>query len=423
MNNPLIKQTFIRIHKPLHQRFSIGAGIEGRRILQLASVSLVAILYLLNAGCKEETEGTDEKSTTVSDWLEDWPEDADPETVGKLLASRVEEKETRSDTFVDDHYKNACAWYGALQISQLTDDDDMTEALCNAFGPHYMEELDDILNGPGNVDANVFGIVPFEIYKITEDEAVLEAGVELADHQIDNKDAGSQKRYAVDDMFMVIGLQVQAYRATANDKYLDFAGERMVEYLDLQQDDGLFFQLNGNIKNNTVKWGRGNGWFASGMTEILQELPSSHDSYKRIRQGYDDMMNGLLEYQIKDGDDKGMWKQVLDYDGDENWAESSGTAMFAFSMITGLKKGWLSPDKFGSATRDAWLALVDRLEEDGRLRDISNWCYFDEQESYLTSEGRSKETNDALTVLGDDHGQAPMMWAAAALLRPTESDE
>lgn len=47
------------------------------------------------------------------------------------------------------------------------------------------------------------------------------------------------------------------------------------------------------------------------------------------------MMASLLSYQMKTG----MWRQLID--DAEAWPETSGTGMFTFAMITGVKNGWL----------------------------------------------------------------------------------
>ena len=128
------------------------------------------------------------------------------------------------------------------------------------------------------------------------------------------------------------------------------------------------------------------------------------------------MMDGILGYQNRgDKEGAGLWNQVIDHDVTDNWPETSGSAMFAFAMITGVKLCLLDADTYGPAARTAWLALTHYLEDDGRLRDISSWCFWTPDEGdaltyYLTMDGRSKD-------VGDGHGQAPMLWAAAALLR------
>src|SRR5690606_25679311 len=101
----------------------------------------------------------------------------------------------------------------------------------------------------------------------------------------------------------------------------------------------------------------------------------------------------------------GMWRQLLD--DPSVWAESSGTAMFCYAMVLGVKKGWLSENKFGPIVRKAWLALVGQLTEEG---DVRNVC-----------EGTNKKNDrqyylDRRRLVGDMHGQAPMLWTAFALL-------
>lgn len=331
----------------------------------------------------------------------DLPKEADPELIGLLAAKRFDMKLKKLDT----HYKTACAWYGALQLAGLLGEATLLESLIKKFRLYMRGVFDVTLAGSGHVDENVFGIVPFEVYMNTKDKDVLAVGRALADHQLKNKDHPNQKRFAVDDMFMLIALQVQAYRATSDKKYLNFAASRMVEYLTrLQKSDGFFYHLT----DNDIKWGRGNGWFASGMTEILQELDKSHEHYASIWKGYQKMMAGLLQYQIQEGKPgAGLWCQVIDNESEENWPESSGSAMFAFAMVTGIDKGWLDSNSYGPAARRAWLALTKLVTKDGELQEISDWCYFPTLKEYLYR-GR---------LTGDGHGQAPLLWTAAALIR------
>lgn len=47
------------------------------------------------------------------------------------------------------------------------------------------------------------------------------------------------------------------------------------------------------------------------------------------------MMAGLLSFQTE----AGLWRQLIDQP--ESWPETSGSAMFAFGMVTGVAHGWL----------------------------------------------------------------------------------
>ena len=136
----------------------------------------------------------------------------------------------------------------------------------------------------------------------------------------------------------------------------------MVAYLDkLQQPNGLFY----HAPDVPFFWGRGDGWVAAGMAEMLRSLPADHPQRARILAGYKLMMAALLKYQGKDG----MWRQLIDHD--EAWPETSSTAMFTFAMITGVKNGWLDAATYGPAARKAWIAVIGYIDQND---DIANVC-------------------------------------------------
>jgi len=207
-----------------------------------------------------------------------------------------------------------------------------------------------------------------------------------------------ETRFWVDDMYMVTILQVQAYRATGDPKYLDRSSLEMVAYLDkLQQPNGLFYH------EPEVKfyWGRGNGWVAAGMAELLSSLPKDHPRRARILEGYRQTMKSLLAFQGADG----MWRQLIDRP--DFWPETSSTAMFTFAMVTGVKNGWLDAATYGPAARRAWLALVGYIDQNADLTSVCEGTNkLDDLDYYQNRERRT----------GDFHGQAPVLWTASALL-------
>ncbi len=201
-------------------------------------------------------------------------------------------------------------------------------------------------------------------------------------------------------MYMITILQVQAFRATGNRVYLDRAARETIAYLDrLQQPNALFF----HAPDVPFHWGRGNGWFAAGMAELLRDLPVRHPGYERISSGYKRMMATLLANQGQDD----MWRQLIDRA--VTWAESTGTAMFTFAMIAGADRGFLDA-RYAQAARRGWLALCTRLTADGDLRDECEGTNKNDYRYYLN---RKRNT-------GDLHGQAPILWCATALLNTRE---
>jgi rhamnogalacturonyl hydrolase YesR len=271
---------------------------------------------------------------------------------------------------------------------------------------------------PNHVDNTVFGAVPFELYMQTQDARYLMMGKAIADAQWtapqgkdDTPEARGlmergltwQTRLWIDDMFMITMVQAQAFRATGDRAYINRAAKEMVVYLnELQRPNGLFY----HAPDVPFFWSRGNGWMAAGMAELLRSVPADNPDRPRILEGYRTMMASLLKYQGADG----MWRQLIDDAG--SWPETSGTGMFAFAMITGVKNGWLDAKAYGPAARKAWLALVTYIDQNGDIRDV---C-----------EGTNKKADhqyylDRKRITGDLHGQAPVLWCAAALLRADEA--
>jgi len=330
----------------------------------------------------------------------DWPVGASPKEVGKRVAERFASTAKLNKT--DQIYPVICTWYGALTFAQLAGDADLSLRLIRHFDEEFSPELMTYVLDKQHVDYSVSGAVPLQIYIATRESQYLTRGITIADHQWEspNPDGLShQTRYWIDDMFMITILQVQAYRATADPKYLDRAAREMAAYLDkLQQPNGLFY----HAPDVPFFWGRGNGWVAAGMAELLRSLPPTHPLRARIMNGYLSMMKTLVAMQGADG----MWRQLLDHP--EAWPESSSTGMFTFAMITGVKNGWLDRRTYGRAARKGWLALVANLDEKGDIRNVCEGTGAKNDLNYYLQRVRNT---------GDLHGQAPILWCASALLR------
>lgn len=333
-----------------------------------------------------------------------WPSNASPAEVGKRLA---ENWSARSFQF--EHttfrrvviYPEVCTWYGALHIARLNADEDLKQRLIRKFAPFLTEEGAHRIDRRAHVDYHVFGIVPLELYQMTQDARYLDLGQGMADLQWKNPSEDGithEARYWIDDMYMITALQVQAFRATKEMKYLDRAALTMAKYLDrLQQPNGLFY----HAPDSPFYWSRGNGWIAAGAAELLHSLPADHPQRPRILTGAQKMLAELRKYQSKDG----LWRQLIDKPS--SWEETSGSAMFTFAMIRGVKDGWLDEAGYAPAARNAWLALVSRLDAEANLSEVCIGTNKGFSEQYYLD--RARKT-------GDLHGQAAMTWSAMALL-------
>ena len=329
-----------------------------------------------------------------------WPAGTSPVEVGTRVSERFLSTVKLSEE--TPLYPAMCTWYGALTFAQLTNNKTLLQQLIIKFDQQFTPALANFVLAKHHVDYSVSGAIPLQIAIATNDHRQFIKGLTFADHQWESPTPDGishETRYWIDDMYMITILQVQAYRATGDKQYLDRAAQEMTAYLDkLQQPNGLFY----HAPDVPFFWGRGDGWVAAGMTEMLRDLPADHPRRARILAGYKLMMAALLKYQGPDG----MWRQLIDHD--EAWEESSSSGMFTFALITGVKNGWLDAATYGPAARKAWIAVTGFIDQNS---DVTSICEgtnkFNSLDYYLQRKRRT----------GDFHGQEPVLWAASALLR------
>lgn len=343
-------------------------------------------------------------------YLKKFPVGANPQNVGKKLCDKllVSEHLLYGDRGI--HYAEVCTWYGALKFAEKMEDQQLIDKLRARFELLFHIEKN-LLPPPIHVDQNMFGCLPLRLYSITQDERYKELGMLYADsqwtipqnaneveRQWHNDGYSWQTRLWIDDMYMITIVQSEAYRVTGNIEYINRAAKEMVLYLDkLQHKNGLFY----HAPDVPYYWSRGDGWMAVGMAELLLNLPEDNPYRERVMKGFRLMMSCLKKYVNTDG----LWNQLINEK--DCWTETSGSAMFTYAMIMGVKNGWLNQEEYAPIARRAWLNLCNYIDDNGNLVDICvGTNKYNSKEYYL----------ERPRAVGDFHGQGPMIWCAYILL-------
>lgn len=341
--------------------------------------------------------------------LTNFPEGYEPEVIGKRMAYHFIDGKHLLHVGKWISYPETFTWNGALNFGDVTGDKELIRLLQNRFEPLFTTEkaLLPIMN---HVDVNMFGSLPLTLYRITGERRYYDLGMPYADTQWQlpinanekekewaDKGYSWQSRLWIDDMYMITIVQTLAYKVTGDRKYVDRAAKEMVLYLDeLQRPNGLFY----HAPDVPYYWGRGNGWMAAGMTELLRCLPENSEYRPRIMKGYRKMMESLKKYQTEEG----MWRQLLDQP--DCWIETSGSAMFTYAMIEGIKNDWLDSEEYAPIARKAWMGMVTYVNENGDVRNVCTGTNKKNDKQYYYDRKRN---------VGDYHGQAPYLWCAVAL--------
>ena len=370
-----------------------------RKFIFGATACLLAAALFAGCASMKTCTGKTEPSHAV---FQNLPVNCDPQAVGEKVAQNFLQRTITTDKNGFIVYREVCAGYGALRFADAVSDQALEQKLIDRYAVLLTPEGKKMISPERHVDFHVFGVLPLEIYLLNRDTNFLALGLAKADEQWQNplpSGLARESRWWIDDAFMVGALQIQAWRATKDPKYADYAAVELAGYLDrLQKTDGLFF----HGPAGPFCWGRGNGWFAAGLAEVLSSLPTNHPKYARLMAGYKKMMAGLRHYQTPSG----MWRQVID--DDQAWPESSCTAMFTYAMIVGVQHGWLDANDYGDCARKGWIGLCGYLDDNGNLREV------------CVGTGQSKDIDYYLNrprSVGDLHGQAPVLWCARALLQ------
>lgn len=296
-------------------------------------------------------------------------------------------------------YQKVCTYYGALIFADAANDKTITKKMEEGYTPFLKGKRKP---HKGHVDYNVFGIWPLEMYRQTGNEAYLKTGKFLADHEFENpREDGLTEftRFWVDDMYMVGSLQVQAFKSKYELVYLNRAARQLQVYCDsLQRPNGLFYHR----EDVPFYWGRGNGWAAAALTEVLQVLPRGHKNYKSLLNAYQKMMRALIYFQGEDG----MWHQLID--DPESFPETSCTGMFLYALATGIDRGWLPFTEYQPNVVKGWNALAGYVNEKGKTENV---CVG------TNAKPRKKHYLKRPTQTGNFHGQAAVLWAATAMYR------
>lgn len=210
-----------------------------------------------------------------------------------------------------------------------------------------------------------------------------------------------------DDLYMSCPFLARLARLTGQRKYADEVYRQIKGFHDRLwiPEKKLFshiFFVDDNTKSG-IPWGRGNGWIAVTLTEVLSILPRDGCMWEHILGIYKDFMQGVKKHQ----DENGMWHQVLDRA--DAYRETSCTAMFVLSLVRGMLNGWLDEDEYAETAAKGWTALLKYSVD--KMGDVYGVCL---------GSGCAREAKyymELQTKKNDDHGTGIILMAAAEFIK------
>ena len=169
-----------------------------------------------------------------------------------------------------------------------------------------------------------------------------------------------------DDFYMSIPFLAQMGKLTGDKKYWDEAVKQVLQLSSrlFDKNKNLFDHgwSAGNDKYDPkYYWSRANGWAMMAMAELLTVLPQNYPQRDNIV----DLVNLTTQQLAGLQDGTGLWHQMLDKES--SYLETSGTAMFVFSIARGINGGWIDYT-FAPVALAGWAALTTRVLIDGQIQ-------------------------------------------------------
>lgn len=173
-----------------------------------------------------------------------------------------------------------------------------------------------------------------------------------------------------DALFMAPAVYAKLYNITNDEEYLNFMHTEFLRtYTHLYNKEYKLFYRDSNYFNKTeangkpLFWGRGNGWVAAGLTNLLQILPKDNSIYDFYKELYLEFVPNLVSLM----DEKGYWHASLLDPQSYPSPETSATALISYAIAYGINENLLERETYLPKLKLIWKNLQSFVNADGKL--------------------------------------------------------
>jgi rhamnogalacturonyl hydrolase YesR len=254
---------------------------------------------------------------------------------------------------------------------------DWLDRYCVGSGLYIPTEVDDVASGFSAALAyEKTGKKKYLACTNTAWNYLSKTGPRLPDGTIIHNQSG---QLWLDTLYMITPLIARLGKLKNDDSRFDFAAKQIMQNIQRTEDSEsyLSYHMWDPVKGHSPHfWARGNGWVVMAVAEVLEVMPESHP----MRKDLIDLLNRRLGAIVKLQDATGLWHTVLDRP--DSYMEVSASAMYAFAIQRGVRRGWLPESMLGSALK-ALKAIEPFVQPDGTVLGVSAGTGPGNFESYM----------------------------------------
>ena len=340
------------------------------------------------------------------------------------------------------NYEDGCVLLGAKMLYEVTGDEKYF-AFIEKYLKHFIMDDGSIAHYEAdkfNIDSMNPSKILFFMYEKTKEEKYRKA-IEAAMDQVRNQprcECGNffhKKMYPnqiwLDGLYMAQPFYM-AYETKYNkkEKYNDIISqfENVQKYL-YDEEKGLCYHAYDAAKEQFWAdketgcspnfWLRSMGWYLMALVDVMDSMSIEiYEQYRKLQDIFKLMIKGILQYRDPE---TGLFYQVIDRsDVEENYIETSGSAMIGYAILKACRMGILLKEKYEEIGVGIVESLIENKfkEEDGVLH-LTGICHMAGlgPESNPARDGSVAYYLSEKIVSDDPKGVGPFMMAYAQYLQ------
>lgn len=282
--------------------------------------------------------------------------------------------------------------YTKRYIDQFVDENGDFRGVLNARGQTNRPSFN-------NLDSMMTGTTLVMLYEYTKDGRYKKAADKIR-HALDdyprNRDGGfwhsrgMNGQMWIDGIFMGQMFLIQYGKSIGDSQYCwDEATRQICVYAKRAQrgDSGLYLHgifeagdggkvppwADAQTGLSPEVWSEGLGWYALVVVETLADLPKDHPQRAEVEDVFHRLAAGLKRTQDPVS---GRWFQVVDKgERPDNWTDTSGSAMFTYTIARGIELGLLNKNTYQPVVEKGYQGIVANAKINDRgLLDVYSAC-------------------------------------------------
>lgn len=290
------------------------------------------------------------------------------------------------------HYHQGVFLYGMYRVYQATGKKDYFEYI-KAYYDHLIDEFGNVRFARDELDSTMAGILLFPLYEETKDPRYMVAAKRLRSAlETINKTSENgfwhKEKYPyqmwLDGLFMGGPFMLLYSRHFHEEELIQtvLLQEKLMRKHMTDGKTGLLYHAwdekkvqpwaNPETGCSQEFWGRSVGWYGTALIDLLEILGDRQRGQEELILSLQSFIPAIVKFQ----DEKtGLWYQIVDKgDLEDNWLESSCSALFIYFISKGIQHGYVN-NSYREVVDKAYKGLLEHMvEEKETTLNLSGIC-------------------------------------------------